>query len=169
MLGELYGRHVGEFDGNAGDRLLVQQLDGGTVQWHHREYLRVRGGNTAATSATALFTKSNFLLTVNRAGIAGGTVIGLGGGISCGPAAGVANCAIDTAFGTAVTLTETPPSGGTFSGWAGTPTACMVSAATCTFNMPAGPETVTATFVHPLRRHRLTISKSHVGGLFCGR
>src|SRR5580704_15429229 len=126
-------------------------------------------GNTTATSATALFTASNFLLTVNRAGIAGGTVTGLGGGISCGPAAGIANCSINTAFNTAVTLTETPPSGGVFSGWTGTPTACVVVGATCTFNMPAGPETVTATFATAVAAGpALTISKSHVGNFAVG-
>ena len=126
-------------------------------------------GNTTATSATALFTINNYLLTVNRAGIAGGTVTGLGGGISCGPAAGIANCSINTAFNTAVTLTETPPSGGTFSGWNGTPSACAASGATCTFNMPAGPETVTATFATVVAgAPALTISKSHVGNFALG-
>jgi hypothetical protein len=125
--------------------------------------------STSLTSATAVFTKSNFLLTVNRAGIAGGTVTGLGGGISCGPAAGTANCAISIAFNTAVTLTETPPSEGVFGGWTGTPTPCVVVGATCTFNMPAGPETVTATFATAVATTpALTISKSHVGNFAVG-
>jgi hypothetical protein len=125
--------------------------------------------NTTATSATALFTKSNFLLTVNRAGIAGGTVTGLGGGISCGPAAGITGCAISAQFNAAVTLTETPPSGGVFSGWTATPTPCTVSGATCAFNMPAGPETVTATFATAVATTpTLTISKSHVGNFTVG-
>jgi len=126
--------------------------------------------NTTATSATALFTKSNFLLTVNRAGIAGGTVTGLGGGISCGPAAGITGCAISAQFNAAVTLTETPPSGGVFSGWTATPTPCTVSGATCAFNMPAGPETVTATFATAVATTpTLTISKSHVGNFTVGQ
>ena len=126
--------------------------------------------NTTATSATALFTKSNFLLTVNRAGIAGGTVSGLGGGISCGPAAGITGCAISAQFNAAVTLTETPPSGGVFSGWTATPTPCTVSGATCAFNMPAGPETVTATFATAVATTpTLTISKSHVGNFTVGQ
>ena len=119
--------------------------------------------NTTATSATAVFTKSNFLLTVNRSGVAGGTVTG--GGINCGPGPTTTGCAISIAFNTAVTLTETAPVGATFSGWTGTPTACTASGATCAFNMPAGAETVAATFatgtggLPPV----LTISKSHVG------
>ena len=127
-------------------------------------------GNTTATSATALFTISSNLLTVNRAGIQGGTVTGLGGGISCGPAAGIMNCAISTQFNTAVTLTETPPAGGSFGGWSATPTACTVGATTCTFNMPAGPETVTATFTagSGTAPSALTITKSHVGDFAVG-
>jgi Bacterial Ig-like domain (group 2)/Divergent InlB B-repeat domain len=125
-------------------------------------------GNTAATSATALFTINTFLLTVNRAGTQGGTVTSnavnaQSGTITCGPAAGVQGCAVNATFNTAVTLTETPPSGGTFSGWSGTPTTCTVSGATCTFNMPAGPETVTATFATGTTAPPpvLTVTKTH--------
>jgi uncharacterized repeat protein (TIGR01451 family) len=108
-------------------------------------------GNTAATSATALFTINTYLLTVNRAGTQGGTVTSnavnaQSGTISCGPAAGIVNCSVNATYNTAVTLTETPPSGGGFSGWSGAPTTCTVGATTCTFNMPAAAETVTATF-----------------------
>ena len=107
--------------------------------------------STSPTSAVALFTINTYLLTVNRAGTLGGTVTsnvvnGLGGSITCGPAAGVAGCSVIATYNTAVTLTETPPSGGGFGGWSETPTTCTGSGATCTFNMPAGPETVTATF-----------------------
>jgi hypothetical protein len=128
--------------------------------------------STSLTSATALFSANSYLLTVNRAGVAGGTVTGLGGGISCGPAVGIVDCSVSTPYNTVVTLTETPPSGGAFGGWSGTPTptACTVGATTCTFNMPAGAETVTATFTTgtappaPL----LTISKSHAGNFAVG-
>jgi uncharacterized repeat protein (TIGR01451 family) len=107
--------------------------------------------STSPTSATALFTINTYLLTVNRAGTLGGTVTsnvvnGLGGSITCGPAAGVQGCSVTATYNTAVTLTETPPSGGGFSGWSGAPTTCTVGATTCTFNMPAAAETVTATF-----------------------
>jgi hypothetical protein len=121
--------------------------------------------STSLTSATALFSINSYLLTVNRAGTAGGTVTGLGGGISCGPAAGIVDCAVTTPYNTAVTLTETPPSGGGFGGWSGAPTACTTGATTCTFNMPAGAETVTATFTSDTAPPApvLTISKSHVG------
>jgi hypothetical protein len=130
--------------------------------------------NTTATSATALFTINTFLLTVNRAGIQGGTVTSnavnpQSGTISCGPAAGIVDCAVNATFNTAVTLTETPPAGGSFGGWSATPTACTVSGATCKFNMPAGPETVTATFATAgATPPVLTISKSHVGDFAVG-
>src|ERR1700678_3278375 len=126
-------------------------------------------GNTASTSATALFVPNTFLLTVNRAGVAGGTVTSnsvnpQAGSISCGPAAGVQGCSVNASFNTAVTLTESAPQGATFSGWSATPTACVVVGANCTFNMPAGPETVTATFTTTAAAGPvLTISKSHVG------
>src|SRR5580658_10436750 len=126
-------------------------------------------GNTASTSATALFVPNTFLLTVNRAGVAGGTVTSnslnpQAGSISCGPAAGVQGCSVNASFNTAVTLTESAPQGATFGGWSATPTACVVVGANCTFNMPAGPETVTATFTTTAAAGPvLTISKSHVG------
>ena len=130
--------------------------------------------NTTATSATALFTINTFLLTVNRAGIQGGTVTSNAvnpqlGTISCGPAAGIVDCSVNATFNTAVTLTETPPAGGAFGGWSGTPTACTVGATTCTFNMPAGAETVTATFTTAAPTGPvLAISKSHDGTFTVG-
>jgi uncharacterized repeat protein (TIGR01451 family) len=130
--------------------------------------------STSPTSAAAVFTINTYLLTVNRAGTLGGTVTsnavnGLGGSISCGPAAGIQGCSVIATYNTAVTLTETPPAGGSFGGWSATPTACTVGATTCTFNMPAGPETVTATFTTAVAPPPvLTISKSHVGDFAVG-
>jgi hypothetical protein len=130
--------------------------------------------NTTATSATALFTINTYLLTVNRAGTQGGTVTSnpvnpQSGSISCGPAAGIVDCSVIATYNTAVTLTETPPAGGGFGSWSATPTSCTVSGATCTFNMPAGPETVTATFTTGAPAGPvLTISKSHDGTFTVG-
>src|SRR5271156_6646747 len=130
--------------------------------------------NTTATSAVALFSINSYLLTVNRAGTLGGTVTSnpvssSSGSISCGPAAGIAGCSINAVFNTQVILTETPPSGGGFGGWSGTPAACTVGATTCTFNMPAGPETVTATFTTGAPAGPvLAISKSHEGTFTVG-
>jgi uncharacterized repeat protein (TIGR01451 family) len=106
--------------------------------------------STPAT-ATASFTVNTYLLTAVRAGVAGGTITSnmvnaQGGSISCGPAAGISGCSVIATYNTQVILTETPPSGSSFSGWSATPTSCNVSGNTCTFNMPAAPETVTGTF-----------------------
>jgi len=130
--------------------------------------------STSRTSATALFSINSYLLTVNRAGTLGGTVTSNpvsaeSGQISCGPAAGSGGCSINAVYNTPVVLTETPPSGGGFGGWSGAPTACTVSGATCTFNMPAGAETVTATFTTGTAAPPvLTIAKAHSGNFFLG-
>jgi hypothetical protein len=44
VLDKLHGRHIGEFDGDTGDGLFIQQLDRGTMHRHDRAYLRIRGG-----------------------------------------------------------------------------------------------------------------------------
>ena len=133
--------------------------------------------NTTATSATALFTINSYLLTVNRAGTQGGTVTSnavssSNGTISCGPAAGVVGCSIDAVYAKQVILTETPPAGGAFGGWSATPTACTPSGATCTFTMPAGAETVTATFATaapPTTAPTLGITMTHTGNFTLGQ
>jgi uncharacterized repeat protein (TIGR01451 family) len=127
-------------------------------------------------SAAAAFAANTFLLTVNRAGNGGGTVTSnavnpQGGGITCGPAAGIVDCSVNATFNAPVVLTETPPTGstGTFSG---TPTACVVGGGgtTCSFNMPAALETVTVTFttgsaIPPA----LAITKTHTGNFTQGQ
>jgi hypothetical protein len=128
------------------------------------------------TSATAAFAANTFLLTVNRAGNAGGTVTSnpvnvQGGGISCGPAAGIVDCSVIATFNAPVVLTEIPPTGstGTFSG---TPTACVVGGGgtTCSFNMPAAAETVTVTFTSANGPSpALAITKSHTGNFTQGQ
>jgi hypothetical protein len=133
--------------------------------------------STTTPNAVAAFAATTFLLTVNRAGNGGGTVTSnavnvQGGGISCGPAAGIVDCSVNATFNAAVVLTETPPTGstGTFSG--STPTACTVGGGgtTCSFNMPAAAETVTVTFASgsaPLPS--LEITKSHTGNFTQGQ
>ena len=95
---------------------------------HHRETnpCVFTVSNTTATSATALFTINTYSLTVNRAGTQGGTVTSnavnaQSGTISCGPAAGIVDCSVIATYNTAVTLTETPPSGGSSGSWSATP------------------------------------------------
>jgi hypothetical protein len=132
--------------------------------------------STTTPNAVATFAATTFLLTVNRAGNGGGTVTSnavnvQGGGISCGPAAGIIDCSVNATFNAPVILTETPPTGstGTFSG---TPTACVIGGGgtTCSFNMPAAAETVTVTFASgSATPPTLGITKSHTGNFTQGQ
>ena len=92
----------------------------------------------AAKSVTATFSggTSNFQLSVAVTG--SGSVAG--GGISCGNSA--TTCSVSVASGTVVTLTATPATGATFTGWGG---ACTGTARTCTVTVSAA-RSVTATF-----------------------
>jgi Bacterial Ig-like domain (group 2)/Divergent InlB B-repeat domain/Cep192 domain 4 len=130
--------------------------------------------STSPTSAVALFTINTYPLTVNRAGVLGGTVTsnvvnGQGGSINCtGP--GTGGCSVTATYNTPVTLTESTITGVSFSGWSGAPPACTVGTTTCTFNMPAGPETVTATFTTAVVvPPTLTMTKTHVGSFILGQ
>ncbi|MGE5274943.1 MAG: InlB B-repeat-containing protein [Verrucomicrobiota bacterium] len=86
-------------------------------------------------NATGTFRKPRLTVTVNG----NGTVTG--GGIACtnGSSSG---CSAEVSAGTEVTLTATPPSGGSFTSWSGCTTS---SAATCTVTM-TGDKNVTANF-----------------------
>jgi uncharacterized repeat protein (TIGR02543 family) len=90
---------------------------------------------TAARTTTATFVASTQALTVSVAG--SGSVSSAPAGISCG-----ADCSESYNTGTSVTLTATPASGNTFSGWSGS--GCS-GTGTCTVTMSAA-RSVTATF-----------------------
>ncbi len=79
---------------------------------------------------------SNYTLSVATAGTGSGTVASTPTGISCG-----ATCSASYTTGRAVTLTATPASGSTFTGWSG---ACS-GTSTCTVTMNSATA-VTATF-----------------------
>ena len=70
----------------------------------------------AAASVTATFTAQplSFTLSVSKAGTGSGTVTSSPAGINCG-----ADCSEAYSAGTVVTLTASPASGSTFSGWSG--------------------------------------------------
>ena len=87
-------------------------------------------------------------LNVTRTGAGTGTVTSSPSGISCGSA-----CSANFNSGAAVTLTEVPGSGSTFSGWSGD---CSGSGSTCNVTMSQA-RNVTATFAPPA-----------VGGSPCG-
>jgi hypothetical protein len=77
------------------------------------------------------------VVSVAPSGTGSGTVVSNPAGINCG-----ATCSASFPSGTAVTLTATPASGSTFSGFTG---ACVSSTTTCTFT-PTANSTVGAVF-----------------------
>jgi len=96
---------------------------------------------SAAKSVTATFTTaaSSYTLTATKAGNGRGKVTSAPAGINCGT-----DCTETYTSGTTVTLTATPATGSTFTGWTG---ACTGTGA-CTVTMSAA-KTATATFTKP--------------------
>ncbi len=107
---------------------------------------------TAAKSVTATFTASTYTLTVTKSGSGNGQVTSTPPGIACGT-----TCSHSYAEGTLVTLTATPASDSTFTGWSG---ACTGTAATCEVPMTA-VKSVTATFT--ASTYTLTVTKTGGG------
>jgi uncharacterized repeat protein (TIGR02543 family) len=114
---------------------------------------------TAAQTVTATFnttTAGTYALTLYKTGAGLGTVASNPAGINCGAA-----CVANFTSGRLVTLTATPTTGSTFTGWGG---ACAGTARTCTVTMSAA-RVVTATFTRPV----LTVAKAGSGsGLITG-
>lgn len=120
----------------------------------------------ADKSVTANFTLDTpYTLNVSKTGTGAGTVTGDVGGINCG-----ASCSANYNLNTAVTLTVTPDTGSTFTGWSG---ACAGVGA-CMITMDTA-KSVTANFT--LNTYALTVGKtgsgtgivtSNVGGINCG-
>jgi hypothetical protein len=110
---------------------------------------------SADQSVTATFTLITHTLTVTKAGGGSGSVTSSPAGINCG-----ATCSAGYNQGTPVTLTATPASGSTFTGWSGG--GCS-GAGTCTVTMSAD-QSVTATFASV----PVVGPPSVGGGLFCG-
>ena len=105
---------------------------------------------SGVSASTTLTVTDRVTLSVVRTGIGTGSVSGPG--ISCGT-----DCSEPYDRGTSVTLTASPASGATFTGWSGCDT---VSGTTCTVTM-SGARVVTATF--DLQRFTLTVDKAGLG------
>src|SRR5947208_2348133 len=105
---------------------------------------------SGGSASTTLTVTDRVTLSVVRTGIGTGSVSGPG--ISCGT-----DCSEPYDRGTSVTLTASPASGATFTGWSGCDT---VSGTTCTVTMNAA-RVVTATF--DLQRFTLTVNKAGLG------
>lgn len=93
---------------------------------------------SAARSVTATFVRITYPLEITRTG--SGAVVSSPSAISCG-----STCTKPFNSGTTVTLTATPASGWTFSGWSG---ACSGAARTCSVSMSQA-RAVGATFAGP--------------------
>jgi Divergent InlB B-repeat domain len=122
---------------------------------------------SAAKSVTATFTGgavgTGFQLSVSVSG--NGRVTG--GGINCG--LGSAACSANQTTNSTVTLTATPDSGATFTGWGG---ACSGTSTTCAVVMSSA-KSVTATFAGGTSTVQLTVSVTgngtvSGGGINCG-
>ncbi|MFA5026886.1 MAG: LamG-like jellyroll fold domain-containing protein, partial [Candidatus Methylomirabilota bacterium] len=96
---------------------------------------------TAAKAVTATFdsqpTEGTYVLTVTTQGESGGSIVSAPAGVVCAPI-----CAASFAGGSSITLTATPASGATFTGWSG---ACSNATGDCTVVM-SQDQAVTATF-----------------------
>ncbi len=115
-------------------------------------------GNNAV-NVSAAFSGSgttNFTLTGSVTG--NGTITSSPSGMNC-TSGGGSSCTPQFASGTIVTLTETPSSGATFSGWGGV---CSGNATTCSVTMDAA-KSVSATFTGGGSTFPLQVSTSGSG------
>jgi hypothetical protein len=94
---------------------------------------------STSKSISATFNKSSTTQKLSVSVFGNGTVTG--GGIACTSAGGT-TCTAEQSANSTVTLTASPGSGGSFSGWGG---ACAGTTITCTVTMDAD-KTVSATF-----------------------
>ncbi|HEY0703403.1 MAG TPA: choice-of-anchor D domain-containing protein [Candidatus Acidoferrales bacterium] len=111
---------------------------------------------TAATTVVANFTQTtnNFTLTITKSGTGTGTVTSSPAGINCG-----ATCSAPFASGTQITLTATPATGSTFTGWTAGP---CEGTAPCTLTIVAATS-VSAAFTQTTNNFTLTVTEAGTG------
>ena len=107
---------------------------------------------TAASIVTATFTLVQHTVTASKDGNGAGTVTSNPAGINCGP-----TCAANFDYGQDVTLTASPSTGSTFTGWSGS--GCM-GTTPCTVTVTAA-SSVNATFT--LLQRSLSANKAGAG------
>jgi uncharacterized repeat protein (TIGR02543 family)/uncharacterized repeat protein (TIGR01451 family) len=137
-----------------GDTVLLTAVP--AAGWGFREWSGDVGGSDNPLSlfidgdktVIAIFDSNEYLLSVNLAGGGSGSVTSDPVGISC-----PGDCSEPYTYGTVVTLTATPDTGSTFTGWSGG--GCS-GTGTCVVTVDAG-KTVVATFA-PIE-YILTINK----------
>jgi uncharacterized repeat protein (TIGR02543 family) len=119
---------------------------------------------TATFTPNAQNVVNDYALSVAIAGA--GTVTSSPGGINCGT-----NCSASYVNGTNVTLTASPATGYSFSGWSG---ACSGAGASCTVSM-TDARSITAIFSQNVVQYSLSVTTSGVGtvtsspsGIICG-
>jgi hypothetical protein len=118
---------------------------------------KVKGGKLKRATGTGTIRNDDQApplrsLTVATSGNGGGTVTSSPSGISCG-----VDCAESYSDGTVVTLTATPASGSTFTGWSG---GGCTGTGTCVVTMD---EAATVSAVFTLQNFTLTVTKSGSG------
>ncbi len=120
---------------NSNYRILDVLVDGSSVgKVSSYEFTNV----TANHTISATFEEDKYVVTVSKDGTGAGTVTSSPAGINCG-----AVCSFGYNTGTSVTLTATPTTGSTFTGWAGacsgndvcTVTVDQAKSATATFTI----------------------------------
>jgi uncharacterized repeat protein (TIGR01451 family)/uncharacterized repeat protein (TIGR02543 family) len=130
----------------------------------------VSGGGETNTSNDSASDPTTMVahLTVATAGNGSGTVTDDLSSINCG-----STCSADYATGTAVTLTATPGTSSTFTGWSGDIGSCTATATTCQVTMNQA-RSITATFTLQTFTLQITTSgagtgtvTSDVGGISC--
>ncbi|CAK0758371.1 putative High-affinity leucine-specific transport system, periplasmic binding protein LivK [Gammaproteobacteria bacterium] len=133
---------------------MISAQDTATLLLSNGTVLVAGGYNGNAVSSAEVYTPADttFPIAVTKSGTGNGAVTSNPTGINCGT-----DCTEDYTSGTSVTLTATPDSNATFTGWSGD---CTGTSGTCTLSMTAA-RNVTATFA-PIT-YLLTVNRSGTG------